>query len=161
MKTNTKIVIAVIVVLIVVLLFWGKKNQNASISFWNETGIECLTNGHVNLGQHIHPTIKIFIDEAEVPVPANIGVTSTCMAEVHTHDEAGVIHIESVDAGKGFGIQDFFTVWGEDFEKEGYERVVTVNGEEVDPWEYRMKDLDEIVVSYITGEGTVNEGAGF
>lgn len=148
MKTNTKIIIAVVVLVIVGLFFWGNKSQSESITFWNDTGIECLKNGHVNLAQHIHPTISVIVDGQSVLVPANIGVTNTCMAEVHTHDATGEIHIETVEAGKEFGVDQFFLVWGEEFDREGYERVVTVNGEEVDPWEYRMRDLDEIVVSY-------------
>lgn len=155
MKTNTKIIIAVGILVIAGLFYWGSKNQSTSVTFWNDTGIECLSNGHVNLAQHIHPTIVVIVDGEEVSVPANIGVTSACMAEVHTHDATGEIHIETVEANKEFGVDQFFLVWGEDFEKEGYERIVTVNGEEVDPWEYRMKDLDQIVVSY-TSENTTD-----
>ncbi|PIR38771.1 MAG: hypothetical protein COV34_00430 [Candidatus Zambryskibacteria bacterium CG10_big_fil_rev_8_21_14_0_10_42_12] len=157
MKTNTKFIIAIALLVVAGLFFWGKQNQSVSIMFWNETGIECLSDGHVNLAQHIHPAISVTMDGEPVAIPANIGVTSTCMAEVHTHDASGEIHIETVEAGKEFGVGDFFVVWGEDFAKEGYRRSVTVNGVEVDVETYTMKDHDEIIVSYIS-EGIADVG---
>ena len=150
MKKNTKVIIGVVIIIVIGLFFWGSKNQQKTIVFWNDTEIECLSNGHANLAQHIHPTLTVLIDGEVVSVPANIGVTNTCMAEVHTHDASGQIHIETVEAGKTFGVEEFFTVWGEEYNKEGYTRTVTVNGREVDSEEYEMRDLDQIEVQYIS-----------
>jgi hypothetical protein len=58
--------------------------------------LETYMAGHENLTMHIHPKLRIFVDGAEVKVPANIGIAPDGrMRVIYTHDETGVIHIES------------------------------------------------------------------
>jgi hypothetical protein len=62
---------------------------------------------------HIHPQLAIFIDGGQVAVPANIGIepSGQTMAALHTHDDAGTIHVESPVVRK-YTLGEFFDVWG-------------------------------------------------
>ena len=89
------------------------------------------------------------MDGAEVQVLASIGISSTCMAEIHTHDANGTIHIETIEAGKTFTMTDFFSVVGEPMMKDGYALVATINGEAVEDIATRaLKDHDAVVLNY-------------
>lgn len=109
---------------------WPKINNpdKEIISKWKEMDVECLTNGHTNSAQHIHPHLEIVIDGQNSYVPENIGILKSCMAELHTHDNSGKIHIETNYAGKKFALQKFFDLWGESIEKKGYNLEMTVGG---------------------------------
>ncbi len=63
---------------------------------------------------HYHVHIKLVIDGHDVPVPAQIGLDSSTgvFSEVHTHDDTGVIHIESGDTSFRANLYDVFDVWG-------------------------------------------------
>jgi hypothetical protein len=62
---------------------------------------------------HIHPHLEIVIDGRQVPVPANIGIepSGQTMAALHTHDDAGTIHVES-PVVREYTLGEFFDVWG-------------------------------------------------
>lgn len=45
-------------------------------------------------------------------VPANTGITSRCIAFLHTHDTSGIIHIEAPQP-RAYTLGDFFQVWGQ------------------------------------------------
>jgi hypothetical protein len=49
-----------------------------------------------------------------VTVPANIGIDlqHQCLYWLHTHDDTGIIHIESPDA-RTFTLGQFFDIWGQ------------------------------------------------
>ena len=108
---------------------------------------------------HKHALIHIYHDGILVPVAPNIGIHKPDYSSVHTHDQTGVIHMES-DVPHKFTIGDFFTIWGVRFGKaslgsfvnHGDKQVhVYVNGKPVaDPVHYVMKDQDNIVVGYGT-----------
>lgn len=82
--------------------------------------IRCLQN-EANLPMHIHPRLQIFVDETAVPLPANIGVSPTCVKVIHTHDQtgadAGQIHVEDDQANSTYTLGDFFAVWGQPFDQ--------------------------------------------
>src|SRR5690349_15947730 len=44
---------------------------------------------------HIHAHLTVTINGHDASVPADTGITSTCMHSLHTHDSTGIIHIES------------------------------------------------------------------
>ena len=121
------------------------------ISLWAENGVKCLPNGHTNLVQHIHPHLRVIVDGREVEIPANIGVVSNCRAELHTHEgEAGVIHLESVDADKQFRLKDFFSVWGEPFLRTGYERIVFLDtATSTEDGDLILRDKQNIEIVYV------------
>ena len=139
------------ILLAVVLLVWGRLSDpsRALIKSWQATGVKCLPQGHVNLAQHIHPQLTVMMDGQSVAVPANIGQVKTCMSEIHTHDANGAIHIESTDISRIFTLEQFFQVWGEPLEKEGYALSVTADGQSVEnPKDLVLKDSQKIVVVY-------------
>lgn len=147
---NRKIILGVIGVLIVgLLLIWGKINQKNTVQYWPGTSIACLSNGHQNLVFHIHSHLTIIKNDQILDIPANIGIKPDCMAEVHTHDATGEIHMEST-TNQEFSLGQFFAVWGEDFDWSKSEMLLIVNGQEnLDDENYLMKDKDIIEVNLV------------
>ena len=106
---------------------------------------------------HIHPHLEIVINGEKTIVPADIGVTSTCMTALHTHTPDGVIHVEAPEK-RDFTLGDFFAVWNKPFSKtelleyksdEGHVVMMTVNGAQSDEYENLvLKDGDVIVLVY-------------
>src|SRR6266480_2388222 len=73
------------------------------------------------LAYHIHAHLTIWINGVKVPVPQGIGIASdsSCLYWLHTHDNSGVIHIESPNAAP-LNLQDFLDIWGQVFSTNGY-----------------------------------------
>ena len=85
------------------------------------------------LSNHAHSHLDVFIDGEEVLVPAGIGINTEdpevrtfenplayggielcsqpCISPLHTHDESGILHTESSDAG-AHTLGQFFDEWG-------------------------------------------------
>lgn len=141
-----------VIALVVVLAVVGTKNnqQNMVVS---ETGatIPCLPNGHQQVAQHIHPTLSITVNGEPETVPANLGIEGACMREVHTHDETGTIHIETALPNKNYVLADFFAIWGQNMDREGYDMKVSQNGEVIEaPAELILVDHASISIEYTT-----------
>jgi hypothetical protein len=118
--------------------------------------LETYMSGHENLAMHIHPKLRIFVDGAEVKVPANIGIAPDGrMRVIHTHDETGIIHIES-PKHMDFTFGDFLKIWGKNLSSTCFDRYCgrirfTANGVEVaDPLNYVLRDKDELVLEVFT-----------
>lgn len=155
MKNKTTLIFVVLIVLVVGLLIWAKSQSEPREIVgrnWQDTNVSCLIFGHQNLASHIHPILTITVDGTPEPIPGNIGVVPECMSEVHTHDGTGQLHIESVVQGKTFTLADFFAVWGEPIDREGYSYVLTANGQEIDPATYTLQDADQIMLQYFSGD---------
>ncbi len=151
-KRDLYIIIGIIVVAIG-LMIMGKMAGKGKVGMWPNTQIACLQNGHENLAIHIHPTLKITVNGVGEEVPANIGLTPTCMAEIHTHDGTGTIHIESADKGKAsnFTLKDFFAVYGKPLEREGYVVTAMVAGKPVsDLAMIPLRDHEAIDLAYVS-----------
>lgn len=114
------------------LIFWSKVQSPtySVVKTWNDGGVKCLPDGHQNLAQHIHPRLTVLVGTTSEAIPENIGITKDCMAEVHTHDETGVLHIETVTM-KEMRFKDFVIVWGKTLSREGYSIKVTINEKEI------------------------------
>ena len=58
-------------------------------------------------------TSTSLVDGRRVTVPAGIGIDDAegFISPLHTHDESGVIHVESPDV-RTFTLGQFFSVWG-------------------------------------------------
>lgn len=139
-------------VVLVGLLVMSRVMESAPAPLWKDTTISCLVNGHQNLAQHIHQELSITKDGVAVPIPSNIGITQGCMAEVHTHEADGTIHVESIEP-KTFTLQDFFAVYGQPLEQEGYALVARSNGEIVeDPASLVLVDHQTIELEYTSAE---------
>jgi hypothetical protein len=66
--------------------------------------------------QHIHQHLDIFVDGKKLTVPAGIGfygdpTQGGFLTELHTHDGAGIIHVESATT-KPYTLGQFFGIWG-------------------------------------------------
>jgi hypothetical protein len=77
-------------------------------------GISCDSVEHFNF--HIHAHLDIFINGNPYSVPSEIGIVpNQCIYWLHTHDETGIIHIESPE-NRTFTLGEFFDIWGEKFD---------------------------------------------
>ena len=85
------------------------------------------------LVNHVHAHLDVFIDGEHITVPAGIGINiedpdvrtfdnpvgyggiemcaQPCISPLHTHDETGVLHTESMDP-KPHTLGQFFVEWG-------------------------------------------------
>ncbi|SKD80878.1 hypothetical protein [Mycobacteroides abscessus] len=62
--------------------------------------------------EHIHAHVDVLVNNQRVPVPANIGVDVRrgAMTALHTHDDSGVVHVES-PLKRPFSLGELFTQW--------------------------------------------------
>jgi hypothetical protein len=108
---------------------------------------------------HIHAKLRVFADGKPVVIPANVGIdpATNTLASLHTHDTAGIVHMEATRRYP-FKLGQLFDVLGVkftasqlgSFNDKGTKRVqVYVNGKLVDdPVNYAMKAHDSIIVGY-------------
>jgi hypothetical protein len=85
-------------------------------------GISCET--LEQLAFHLHAHLAIYVGDDQKLLPAGIGigppldvednfvVGGSCFSWLHTHDQTGLIHIES-PAPRTFTLGNFFDVWGQ------------------------------------------------
>jgi hypothetical protein len=85
-------------------------------------GITCDTSEQLLF--HIHAHLKMYVQGQERLVARGIGigpplqlqngfvVGGSCFSWLHTHDESGVVHIES-PVQRTFTLGDFFAIWGQ------------------------------------------------
>jgi hypothetical protein len=60
---------------------------------------------------HIHTKFIIMFDNQLYPIPANIGIIpEKCIYWLHTHDNSGLIHIES-PIKRNFTLGQFLQIW--------------------------------------------------
>jgi hypothetical protein len=76
--------------------------------------ISCDSTEHFNM--HIHAHLDIFIAGNPYTVPSEVGIIpKQCIYWMHTHDDSGIIHIES-PTNRTFTLGEFFDIWGEKFD---------------------------------------------
>jgi hypothetical protein len=86
-------------------------------------GISCETSEQLLF--HIHAHLAVYVDGHPKLIPAGVGigppldfddtgfvVGGSCFSWLHTHDESGVIHIES-PVQRTYTLGNFFDVWGQ------------------------------------------------
>jgi len=61
---------------------------------------------------HHHIRLWIYVDGQPVVVPANIGLSPQAASPLHTHDETGLVHVESADLDFQPVLAQFMDVWG-------------------------------------------------
>ncbi|MEP6758875.1 MAG: hypothetical protein ABJB55_06750 [Actinomycetota bacterium] len=61
---------------------------------------------------HHHTRLWVYVDGHPVEVPANIGLSQQAASPLHTHDTAGVVHVESADPNFEPVLGQFMDVWG-------------------------------------------------
>jgi hypothetical protein len=109
---------------------------------------------------HTHQHLDVVVEGRLVPVPAGIGIdpAGRFIAEVHTHDASGIVHVEA-PRRRRFTLGELFDVWGLRFSArclgaycaQGKRRVwVFVGGTRAfgDPRRLELGQHQEIVVAY-------------
>jgi len=72
-------------------------------------GIECDTVEHLTF--HTHTQLNITINNQSYAIPAGIGIVQDyCIYWLHTHDDSGLIHIES-PVKREFTLGQFLSIW--------------------------------------------------
>ncbi|MCD0450575.1 hypothetical protein LO762_15450 [Actinocorallia sp. API 0066] len=62
--------------------------------------------------RHVHAHLSLFVNGEQVQIPANLGIDAAGnIAELHTHDTRGVLHVESFSPDKVFTLQQVFDIW--------------------------------------------------
>jgi hypothetical protein len=150
-KVTLSIIALVVLALVVLAVF---KKDVGSLSS-RDVAIACTTDMATEF--HIHPVLEIYINGEQQVIPANVGITPSCMMSLHTHTPDGIIHVEA-PVQKDFTLGDFFAVWNKPFSKdqildskadETHRIRVTVNGSEVTTYENTiLVDRDQIVIYY-------------
>lgn len=160
MRRNKNLIITVVALLVIggVLIAWTRMTADGPIQTWKDTDVGCLA-GHQDVAHHIHPNLVIVVDGQQQPIPAETGIQPGCMAEIHTHNAGTKLHVETTSADRlsELTLADFFTVWGEPYDREGYSETLTHDGEEVSGPEdivFEGTDGDTIRLEYSSGTGT-------
>jgi hypothetical protein len=106
-------------------------------------GIGCGTQEYATL--HVHSHLAIFNDGKQIQIPQYIGFAPSlaggCLYWIHTHDGAGIIHLEAPDIappqGGLYTLGMLFDIWGQPLQRQdvaGFVGPVTayVNGTRYD-----------------------------
>jgi hypothetical protein len=110
---------------------------------------------------HHHIQLYVYVDGQPVPVPANIGLSNTAASPLHTHDDTGLVHVESADPNFAPVLGQFMDVWGVYFTKaclgaqcdQGDQQLrVYENGQLYtgDPTLMPLQDLTAVVITFGT-----------
>ena len=90
---------------------WKRPDMQAQLkNLWNAR-VPFMTGDHTDSPMHKHVKLEIFYNGQPVKVPAEVGIVNGAMAEMHTHDDWGLIHIEG-DKERPYTLGQFFDVWG-------------------------------------------------
>ncbi|HEX5519116.1 MAG TPA: hypothetical protein VFX18_01630 [Candidatus Nitrosocosmicus sp.] len=113
-RINKIIMIGVIAVIAIVIAFSVTSikfspSANAAVPI---DGIRCES--MEGSGFHIHAKLNIFLNGQNYTVPSQIGITNYCLYWMHTHDNSGIIHIES-PVNRTFTLGHFFDIWKQKF----------------------------------------------
>ncbi|MBA3749465.1 MAG: hypothetical protein H0X03_00935 [Nitrosopumilus sp.] len=133
---NAKRIIAVVVVIgIILVLSIGFEQISVSNTNAQNTSQSNLNTNNTAMDpiiMHIHPKITLTIDGNKEVIPMNIGMSSVLwkdhsldkygmqampemamsgMAPLHTHDDTGLIHVEST-INRNYTLGEFLNIWG-------------------------------------------------
>jgi len=139
---------------------WGPNDGDGLKQRLKAIGLDALPREALAL--HIHQRMAILVNGKFVDVPAGIGIDANgkFITELHTHDNSGIIHVES-PVHRPFTLGEFFAVWGLRFSSrclggyctDGKKRVwVWTDGRRVrtDPRRIVLTDHLSIIVAYGT-----------
>jgi hypothetical protein len=115
---------------------------------------------------HVHAHLDLLIDGHGFAIPEGIGLAPNGTAPLHTHDQRGILHVES-SRNRTFTLGEFFDVWGVRFSQtcigaycntSSSTLQVYVNGVAVggDPRTIALTRHEEIVIAYGTPGQTPN-----
>lgn len=148
---NKLIAIGVIAVIVIGLAYYGNKADNTvDTAFSLIDGIPCETQEYAV--QHIHTHLDVFVNGQHVTVPQYVGIMGNkCLYWLHTHDDSGVMHIESPKP-QNFTLGQFIDVWRttNTGAPPSGEPTIFVNGQEVatNLNNTELSAHDEITIAY-------------
>jgi hypothetical protein len=139
---------------------WGPNDGAALKPRLKAIGLHALPKEALKL--HIHQRMALLVNGKFAYIPPGIGIDENgkFIAELHTHDSSGIIHVES-PVVRDYTLGEFFDVWGLRFSSHclgGYcdtakkHVFVWVNGKRVkgDPRKVVLGDHTSLVVAYGT-----------
>jgi len=160
MRKNKPLILIIVLLLGIggFLIAWGRFVADPSLQTWANTNVQCI-DGHHNLAQHIHPNLIITVDGEPEPLPANTGIRPGCMAEIHTHGAGSRLHVETTTASRmdQLTLADFFDVWGQPFDRSGYDYELLIGNNPVDRPEnvfFEGLDGELIILNYTSNESS-------
>lgn len=85
--------------------------------------------------EHVHVDLQLYARGRRVGVPADIGISQSanCLYWIHTHDNSGIIHIES-PVKRRFTLGQFFDIWGPDLSSTKAASVSAPRGTHLSIW---------------------------
>lgn len=121
------------------------------------SGVECHSREVTNY--HVHAHLDVFVDGQERGVPDRLGILSSCLFWLHTHDGEGIIHVEA-PSQREFTLGQLLDIWdethrtSEEFFSSVSGKPVTayVNGTEFDGdhRDIKLESRTQIVLAYGT-----------
>jgi hypothetical protein len=90
--------------------YWPDGDTSTGGAGANVDGLTCSPDMVTNY--HVHAHLAIVYNGQWLTLPQHIGITSQCEYEMHTHDNTGIIHIET-PAVNNYTLGEFFDIWGE------------------------------------------------
>jgi hypothetical protein len=90
--------------------FWT--NGDTATGGQGATVDDILCSPNMSVVYHVHAHLAIFKDGQSLALPSSIGIPAPCIYEMHTHDQTGIIHLETPSL-KSFTLGKFFDVWGQ------------------------------------------------
>lgn len=141
-------IIALLVMLVVSYVFLEQNNVQ-NVSFWKNSQIPCIQRVDSFDDTYGSAQLDVIVDGVPQIIPADIGISPSCVAQIHTHDDTGNLHFEAT--ARNVTLTDLFTIAGmHDIQREGYSLSVTLNGEiySGDISTYPIKNGDTIVLTY-------------
>jgi hypothetical protein len=127
-------VVGGVLVLVLVGLFVWYRVASGPSEGQPVANVQC--NSGEQLATHYHINLQILYQQTPVPVPSGIGIKTSCLYWLHTHDDTGTIHVEAPQsqASTQFTLGQFFQVWGQPLSRS---QVATINvdkGQQVKIW---------------------------
>ena len=149
-KRNTKL-IALLAIAGIAYVSYRQDNTSSSAAAVID-GIECNTSEFAVL--HIHAHLDFYVNGKHMTVPERIGIVDNkCLYWMHTHDDSGVMHIESPKS-EDFTLTQFIDIWKTtgDFPISGAIPKIFVNGQSVNTAldNIKINKHDEIALVYGT-----------
>jgi hypothetical protein len=137
---------------------WGPNDGQNLRQRLKAIGLHALPREGLTLHNHAHLDIVVGKRQFGVPPLIGINVAQRFITELHTHDQSGIIHVESPTV-RTFTLGEFFDVWGLRFSSRCLggncvnsknELRVWANGKRIrtDPRKIVLRGYQEIVVIY-------------
>jgi hypothetical protein len=129
-------VLGIFVVIAVALIVLYRVSSNTGGAPSGDTVANVRCDAGEQLATHYHTHLTILYQGQQVTVPGQIGIQSTCLYWMHTHDDSGIIHVEAPksEANRKFKLGEFFTVWGQPLTSKQVSTIKVGPREQVKAW---------------------------